>query len=111
MITKDDIRKLITNHYRRLQRLKEQEALHGLSVDPGVLIEIEDIEIKIAELQEALIAPDDWPEEASLQSSQTSSAIQKNVETSPQLNPIDRKLTLPRPNPALQNLRRWLIGK
>ncbi len=48
---KDDIEKLILNHNRRLQKLKEQKALYGHSIDPQILIEIEDIEGKLEELQ------------------------------------------------------------
>ncbi len=54
MSRKDDIKKLITNHYRRLQKLKEQQALHGTSTDPGILLEIEDIEEKVEKLQTEL---------------------------------------------------------
>lgn len=50
MILKDDIKNLITNHQRRLQKLKEMQALHGHSVDPKILIEIEDIETRLEEL-------------------------------------------------------------
>lgn len=49
-----NIEKLVLNHKRRLQKLKEYRALHGISVDPSILIEIEDIEAKIAELREEL---------------------------------------------------------
>lgn len=54
MSAKDDLKKLITNHRRRLQKLKERQALEGLSVDPTVLIEIEDIEARLLELQRDL---------------------------------------------------------
>ncbi len=50
----DKIKKLITNHERRLQILREQEALHGISVDPKIPLEIEDIEAKITELKTEL---------------------------------------------------------
>lgn len=50
----DEINRLIRNHRRRLQILKEQEALQGISVDPKILLEIEDIETKILELQSQL---------------------------------------------------------
>lgn len=50
----DDIRRLIINHSRRLQRLKEQQALRGISVDPGILLEIEDIETQITALEAEL---------------------------------------------------------
>lgn len=48
------LQQLITNHKRRLQLLKEQEALYGISCDPRILIEIKDIEAKIADLQSEL---------------------------------------------------------
>jgi hypothetical protein len=47
----DDIQQLIINHQRRLQKLREQQALQGLSVDPKILIEIEDIEKEIEKLE------------------------------------------------------------
>ncbi len=49
-----DIRKLIHTYSRRLQKFKEQQALHGSRVDPGILIEIEDIKEKIELLQTEL---------------------------------------------------------
>jgi hypothetical protein len=51
MSQQDDIKKLITYHTRRLQKLKEQKALEGRSVDPKILIEIEDIDTEIKNLQ------------------------------------------------------------
>ena len=54
MVHKEDIenlQRLKTNHQRRLQVLKEQEALQGLSVEPKIPLEIEDIEEKIGRLQ------------------------------------------------------------
>ncbi len=54
MSRKEDIKKLIVNHRRRLQKLKEQQALQGLAIDPKILLEIEDIETKIEELQTEL---------------------------------------------------------
>jgi len=54
MSAKNDLKKLIANHRRRLQKLKERQALEGLSVDPTVLIEIEDIEARLLELQRDL---------------------------------------------------------
>ncbi len=49
-----DIKKLISNHNQRLQKLKEKQALEGLDTSPQVLIEIEDIERKIGELEAEL---------------------------------------------------------
>lgn len=54
MTLKDDVKKLIAIYSRRLQKLKEQQALFGISVDPRILIEIEDIEAKIEDLQSEL---------------------------------------------------------
>lgn len=51
MSRQDDIEKLIFNYSRRLQKLKEQLALHGSSTDPKILIEIEDTETAIDNLQ------------------------------------------------------------
>ena len=43
MSGQDDIKKLITTHNRRLQILNEQRALQGISVEPKIIIEIENI--------------------------------------------------------------------
>ncbi len=40
MARQDDIKNLIRNHNRRLQKLKEQQALHGLDAPPKILLEI-----------------------------------------------------------------------
>lgn len=52
--TRSGLNSLIANHNRRLQKLKEQKALEGISVDPKILIEIEDIEAQIKGLEEKL---------------------------------------------------------
>lgn len=49
-----DIQKLIVNYTRQLQKLKEQEALLGLSTPPAILLQIEDVETRLAGLQTAL---------------------------------------------------------
>jgi hypothetical protein len=49
-----DINELIRNHGRRLQELRKKTALLGYTADPSVSLEIEDIEMKIAQLQAAL---------------------------------------------------------
>ncbi|MFN8457504.1 MAG: response regulator [Anaerolineae bacterium] len=54
MSHKNDIRKLIGNLQRRLQKLKEQQALMGLGTPPHILIEIEDIKVEIENLQTEL---------------------------------------------------------
>jgi len=48
---KDQIKKLITQKKRRLQKLKEKEASFGLDTDPHILTEIEDLEVEIEKLQ------------------------------------------------------------
>ncbi len=53
---KDNIKRLITKYERRLQKLREQRAIEGRSVDPKIPIEIEDIEAEIEELQTELKA-------------------------------------------------------
>lgn len=47
----DEIQRQIHNHNRRLQVLKEQQAIQGISVDPKIPLEIEDIETIIAVLK------------------------------------------------------------
>jgi len=54
MSRQDDIKKLITTYNRRLQVLEEQRALQGISVDPKILMEIEDISVQISELETEL---------------------------------------------------------
>jgi len=54
MTRQDDVRNLIRNHNRRLQKLREQQALHGLDVPTKILLEIEDIEEEIEQLQAEL---------------------------------------------------------
>ncbi|MCP3683267.1 MAG: hypothetical protein GY861_11315 [bacterium] len=50
--SKENVKRLISRHERRLQKLKEQEAVFGMSTAPEIRIEIEDIEKKIIELKE-----------------------------------------------------------
>lgn len=54
MSRRDDIRKLLEKRFRYLQVLKEKEASFGLDAPPHILLEIQDIEAKIAELQTEL---------------------------------------------------------
>lgn len=54
MSGQDDIQKLLINHHRRLQLLKEQQALRGLDTPLDVLVEIEDVEAQIQALQKEL---------------------------------------------------------
>jgi len=59
MPRKDDIKRLMANQERRLQKRKEQQALFGLDAPPHVLTEIEDIEAEIKKLQTELEALED----------------------------------------------------
>lgn len=51
MSRQHDIEQLIKKHLRRRQKLEEQSAVQGISTPPDVLIEIEDITEKIAQLE------------------------------------------------------------
>jgi len=62
MSLKNNLNKLIAKHQFRLQKLKEQQALKGLSVDPDVLYEIEKIE---GELDRLNLELDNLPDEPS----------------------------------------------
>lgn len=46
-----DVKSLLLIHGRRLQKLKEQRAYHGMSVNPAILMEIEDIEAEMERLR------------------------------------------------------------
>jgi hypothetical protein len=52
----DDVKTLIQTKSRQLQKLKEREALLGISTDPATLIQIEDLEAELDELQAKLAA-------------------------------------------------------
>ncbi len=57
---KQNLQSLIRAHSRRLQKLNEQKAWHGLDTPPAVQIEIEDIETELERLQvnlDAFTAP------------------------------------------------------
>ncbi|MCP4406342.1 MAG: protein kinase, partial [Gammaproteobacteria bacterium] len=54
MSPKEEIQKLIAIKQRRLQKLREKEALRGMDTPPDVLIEIEDLEAEIEHLEEEL---------------------------------------------------------
>ncbi|MBI1876779.1 MAG: hypothetical protein HYR94_00810 [Chloroflexi bacterium] len=59
-MARQDLKKLVQNHTRRLLKLREQQALLGLDTPPNVLIEMEDIEARLEELQRELEhLPDD----------------------------------------------------
>lgn len=55
MADENDLRELIRTHDRRLQLLKQQKAKYGISVDPRIIIEIEDIETEINQLRTDLV--------------------------------------------------------
>lgn len=54
MSEQEHLRELIKNNTRRLQKLKERQALLGLEAPTGLLLEIEDIEAELAEIQSKL---------------------------------------------------------
>ncbi|MCB0227234.1 MAG: hypothetical protein KDI02_26295 [Anaerolineae bacterium] len=54
MPRRDDIQTLIALYNRRLQKLREQAALKGISTPPEISLEIEDIEAKLAGFQAEL---------------------------------------------------------
>jgi cell division septum initiation protein DivIVA len=64
MSRKTAVETLIINHTRRLQKLKEQQALKGYNTDPELLLEIEDIEAQLGPLQTELAGLTDTDEPA-----------------------------------------------
>ncbi len=50
MSRKDDIKRLISNHKRRLNVLKKQHTALGIHAPPHIIIEIQDIEKQITQL-------------------------------------------------------------
>ncbi|MCP4358843.1 MAG: hypothetical protein GY796_12560, partial [Chloroflexi bacterium] len=65
----DDIKKLVITNNRRLQKLKEQQAMHGIDTPPATLLEIENIQAELAGLEaefnqlEAALPPETEPAE------------------------------------------------
>lgn len=59
MSSQNDLKRLIINYQRRLQKLKEMQALQGINTAPETLIEIEDIEAELEKFQLALKALQD----------------------------------------------------
>lgn len=55
MSHQDDLQKELKLWQRRLQKRREQKATLGISADPSIDIEIEDIEVKIEHLQADLL--------------------------------------------------------
>jgi hypothetical protein len=54
MQSQEDVKRLIHMNSRRLQLLKEQKAYKGVSVDPSVTMEIEDLEVELQRLEHQL---------------------------------------------------------
>lgn len=54
MKTNSETRKLLNIYNRRLQILEEKKALYGHSVDPSILIEIEDLKAIVEKLEKDL---------------------------------------------------------
>ena len=67
MSRKEHVKKLIIENNRRLEKLEEQQAQFGISADPHILIQIEDIEVKLeklkTELRELEIDPQTLPKQ------------------------------------------------
>lgn len=53
----EDVGKLIAIQQRRLQKLREQQAIFGINTPPHIAIEIEDLEEQITKLQSELDVP------------------------------------------------------
>ncbi len=70
MSNKNNVKKLIESHNRRLQELQQKEALLGIGADPSIALEIENIEAKLKELEAHL----------ETHSSQKSHDYQRNVQ-------------------------------
>jgi hypothetical protein len=68
MARREEIKKLVISHQRHLQKLQEQAAILGINTPPGVLIQIEDLEAKIAELRTELDNLDAANDEATWES-------------------------------------------
>jgi hypothetical protein len=58
MTRQDQVRELIDIYERRLQELKKKQAMEGLSGDPKISLEIEDIEAEIEKLKTELAKPE-----------------------------------------------------
>ena len=93
----DDIKRLIIKHRRRLQELKEQKALYGISVDPRIPVEIDDIESEIAhlelELETASDVNDELPAKSSLVSSSSGQSSSNNFFGGVQIGHIDGSIS------------------
>ncbi len=112
MTLETHLKRLIRNYHRRLQKLKEREALYGLDVTPGISLEIEDIEEKIADLERTLAETGERAEAAEPARSAPPAPYYGNRPHCSTLAPpaVNHKSALTR-NPALRQLRRWLLQK
>jgi hypothetical protein len=54
-VPKENANKIVDNKKRRLQKLREQAAHFGRSVDPAITMEIEDLEREISELEQKAV--------------------------------------------------------
>jgi len=84
----DDIKKLMGLHPRRLHKLKETSAIHGLSVSPKILIEIEGIEAEIEKLTSELELIEKETLSQYLHNLKTENQVLKNL-ISTDLNTVD----------------------
>lgn len=82
MSRRDHLKKLITNHTRRWQALKERQALYGLEAPVALLTEIEDIEQELAALHDELAALDKTAEPGS-PSAAAAPIVSASLETQP----------------------------
>lgn len=74
-----NIQKLIVYYNRRLQKLREQEALKGINTPPETLIEIEDIEEKLEAWQTELDSLGRGFEPAPTMKAMTDEALEREV--------------------------------
>ncbi len=94
MPSKDDIKKLITESSRRLQKLKEQQSRLGINTPPETSIEIEDIEAELAQLQTKL-----------------KSSSGSTPETSPFSDTLpEKRISKPKNDASLKRLLRQLLS-
>ncbi len=79
MSHQEDIKALIVAHNRRLQILKKQRATQGVSTEPKIIIEIEDIEADLVKLHTELKKTEDAePSSLQVESSKSSEVDKKS---------------------------------
>jgi hypothetical protein len=86
MSRQDATKKLIDINQRRLQKLREQEAIYGKSVDPSILLEIEDIVDRLKALQSELVNLESSDRSVSFPDSRPKETTKK--ESNPPSNPF-----------------------